>query len=113
MDSDECRPMIRKEGSRLYRKSVSGRSEAEFLGVTGDAVPTDVSRDGTFVYSLGTQTAERAIWVVEGLHASENPGDAVTGAPRDVLARWPPARVRIERLRTAWFDELNRLVPVR
>jgi hypothetical protein len=55
MDSDECRPMIRKEGSRLYRKSVSGRSEAEFLGVTGDAVPTDVSRDGTFVYSLGTR----------------------------------------------------------
>ena len=37
------------------------------------AVPTDVARDGTVVFSLGGQTGERAIWTVslEGQDASE------------------------------------------
>jgi hypothetical protein len=42
-----------------------------------------------------------------------DPDSATMAPPRDVLARWPLARVPIERLRTAWFNELNRLVPMR
>jgi tricorn protease-like protein len=41
------------DGTRIYRKPVDGSGEAEFLGVIGETVPTDVSRDGTLVYSLG------------------------------------------------------------
>lgn len=52
------------DGTRLYRKPVDGSGEAEFLGVVGETVPTDVSREGTLVYSLGDQTAERALWTL-------------------------------------------------
>ena len=52
------------EGARrLFRKHLEG-GDAEALGVTGEAVPTDVSRDGTLLYSMGDQTAERAIWTL-------------------------------------------------
>ena len=48
----------------IYRKSVDGGGDAESLGVVGETVPTDVSRAGTLVFSLGDQTAERAIWTL-------------------------------------------------
>ena len=48
----------------IYRKPVDGSGEAEFLGVKGETVPTDMSRDGTLVFSLGDQTAARAIWTL-------------------------------------------------
>ena len=48
---------------RLFRKHLEG-GDAEALGVTGEAVPTDVSRDDTLLYSMGDQTAERAIWTL-------------------------------------------------
>jgi len=48
----------------LRRKPVDGSGEATSLGVSGEVVPTDVSRDGTLLFSLGDQTAERAIWTL-------------------------------------------------
>ena len=50
--------------SQIYRKPADGSGQAESLGVEGETVPTDVSRDGTLVFSLGDQTAERAIWTL-------------------------------------------------
>jgi serine/threonine-protein kinase len=53
------------DGKRsIFRKPVNGSGEAERLGVAGETVPTDVSPAGTLVYSLGDQTAERAIWTL-------------------------------------------------
>jgi serine/threonine protein kinase/Tol biopolymer transport system component len=48
----------------IYRKPVDGSGEAQSLGVAGQSVPTDVSRDGSLVFSMGDQTAERAIWTL-------------------------------------------------
>jgi serine/threonine-protein kinase len=55
---------ITAEGAGIYRKPVDGSGEAEFLGVRGETGPTDISRNGTLVFSLGDQTAERAIWTL-------------------------------------------------
>jgi serine/threonine-protein kinase len=55
---------ILKGAIGIYRKPVDGSAESEYLGVEGQSVPTDVSRDGTLVFSLGDQTAERAIWAL-------------------------------------------------
>ncbi len=52
------------EGRGIYRKSVDGSGEAEFLGVKGETVPTGLSGEDTLVFSLGDQTAERAIWTM-------------------------------------------------
>ena len=53
------------EGTQgIYRKPVDGSGAAEFLGVKGETVPTDISREGTLAFSLGDQTAERAIWTL-------------------------------------------------
>jgi serine/threonine-protein kinase len=53
------------EGTRsLFRKPADATGEAKSLRVSGEVVPTDVTRDGTLVFSLGDQTAERAIWAV-------------------------------------------------
>ena len=52
------------EGRRIYRKAADGSGEAEALGAEGEPVPTDVSHDGTLVFSLGDQTAERALWTL-------------------------------------------------
>jgi dipeptidyl aminopeptidase/acylaminoacyl peptidase len=58
---------------RLYRKPADAAGDATTLGVSGELVPTDVTRDGTLVFSLGEQTAERAIWTLslKDLKASE------------------------------------------
>jgi serine/threonine-protein kinase len=48
----------------LHRKPADGSSEAEPLGISGNAVPTDVSRDNILAFSLGEQTAARAIWTM-------------------------------------------------
>ena len=64
----------REEADGIYRKPADGSGEAEFLGVAGATVPTDASRDGILVFSLGGQTGERAIWtlpLVEGESATE------------------------------------------
>ena len=52
------------DGRSIFRKPVDGSGEAEPLGVGGESVPTDVSPAGILVYSLGDQTAERAIWTM-------------------------------------------------
>ena len=53
------------EGTQgIYRKPVDGGGAAEFLGVKGETVPTDISREGTLAFSLGDQTSERAIWTL-------------------------------------------------
>jgi eukaryotic-like serine/threonine-protein kinase len=53
------------EGSmNMYRKPLDGSGDAESLGVPGQSVPTDVSRQGSLVFSMGDQTAERAIWTL-------------------------------------------------
>ena len=53
------------EGTQgIYRKPLDGSGGTEFLGVKGEVVPTDMSRAGTLVFSLGDQTAERAIWTL-------------------------------------------------
>ena len=54
----------RKDGRGLYRKRVDSSADSEFLGVRGVALATDMSRDGTLVYSLGEQTAARALWTL-------------------------------------------------
>ena len=54
----------REEADGIYRKPADGSGEAEFLGVAGATVPTDASRDGILVFSLGGQTGERAIWTL-------------------------------------------------
>jgi serine/threonine-protein kinase len=54
----------RKDGPGLYRKHVGGSTDAEFLGVHGVLTPTDISAQGTLVFSLGVQTAERALWTL-------------------------------------------------
>jgi hypothetical protein len=54
----------RKDGRGLYRKRVDGSADAEFLGVHGVVTPTDVSAQGSLVFSLGVQTAERALWTL-------------------------------------------------
>jgi len=54
-----------REGTRkIYRKAVGGSGETEALGAEGETVPTDLSREGTLLFSLGEQTAERAIWTL-------------------------------------------------
>jgi eukaryotic-like serine/threonine-protein kinase len=53
-----------EDGRGLYRKRVDGTADKEFLGVSGDTTSTDVSASGTLVFSLGVQTAERAIWTL-------------------------------------------------
>jgi serine/threonine-protein kinase len=55
---------VLKGVSGIYRKPVDGGGEAELLRAVEVKVPTDVSRDGTLVYSMGEQTAERAIWTL-------------------------------------------------
>jgi serine/threonine-protein kinase len=53
------------DGTRgIYRKPVDGTGDAESLGVAGEVVPTDTSRNGTLVFSQGDQTAARAIWTL-------------------------------------------------
>jgi Tol biopolymer transport system component len=47
----------------LYLKSLNA-GDAESLAVTGETVPTDISRENTLVFSRGDQTAERAIWTL-------------------------------------------------
>ena len=54
----------RKDGRGIYRKRVDSSADSEFLGVRGVAIPTDMSRDGTLVFSLGEQTAVRALWTL-------------------------------------------------
>ena len=91
------------EGARrLFRKHVEG-GDAEALGVTGVAVPTDVSRDGTLLYSMGDQTAERAIWT---LSLSVRKPVEILATPAQehhakVLARRALAGVRVERIGAA------------
>jgi Tol biopolymer transport system component len=54
----------RKDGRGLYRKRVDSSADSEFLSVREVATPTDMSRDGTLVFSLGEQTAARALWTL-------------------------------------------------
>ncbi len=48
----------------IYTKLLDGSGDAQSLGVPGQSVPTDVSRQGSLVFSMGDQTAERAIWTL-------------------------------------------------
>jgi eukaryotic-like serine/threonine-protein kinase len=48
----------------LYRQPADGSGEATSLGVSGELVPTDISREGMLLFSLGEQTAQRAIWTL-------------------------------------------------
>jgi Tol biopolymer transport system component len=48
----------------IYRKPVDSAGDAQSLGVAGQSVPTDVSREGSLVFSMGDQTADRAIWTL-------------------------------------------------
>jgi Tol biopolymer transport system component len=52
-----------EDGRRVVRQPVDGGA-GEVLPLSGDVVPTDVTRDGTLVFSLGDQTAQRAIWIL-------------------------------------------------
>jgi serine/threonine-protein kinase len=48
----------------LYLKRLEAGGEAEFLAITGETVPTDVSEANTVVLSRGDQSAERALWTL-------------------------------------------------
>jgi serine/threonine-protein kinase len=48
----------------LYLENLNAGGGAEFLGITGETVPTDVSETNTVVLSRGDQSAERAIWTL-------------------------------------------------